>query len=186
MVVTERFVYLATPRTASRSVEQAVLSSSETVVYKSKQHHAPVPEVTEKLRQHEGKPVYTVVREPTRQALSWYYHAKGHLSRDFTDFIKKYKNGWLFGNHVNIYLNVPDTKITFLPFEHGINTVLEYMGLSNTDAPFIGQTEAGGRVLSETEEHHVRNRFRYDFPLHTSALNGPVAHNTTEFVLAHR
>ena len=182
MVVTERFVYLATPRTASRSIEQAVLASEERVLYKSKKHHAGAREVAEILRKHRGKPVYTVVRDPVRQALSWYYHCKASQHTTFIEFIKNYTNGWLFGGKLNIYLDVPDANITFVPLHQGANKVLEHMGLPNTESPHIGRTPASERACLPQEEEAVYLRFgRFDFPLYELAKDGPIEINTTEF-----
>lgn len=116
LIVPDRFVLLATPRTGSRALEQAFEG------IKSKDHHVhpeDLEETCETLLEGSSKlPKYTVTRNPYQHALSWYWHAEARHSTTpsvtgMCQFLKDRHISWYFSNRLNPYHAVADRILRY-------------------------------------------------------------------------
>ena len=69
IVIPDKFTFVATPRTGSRAISEAlILKYPEAITDYPKDHHTYPDAVPRDL------PIYTVIRNPTSQLLSWWAH----------------------------------------------------------------------------------------------------------------
>jgi hypothetical protein len=171
VIVTDNFILLATPRTASRTLEACVMQVADIHPTKTDKHHTKAAEVLATISRRPEVPVYTMLRNPLTQVVSWWKHAQKPV--DIETFIKKYRNGWLFNGRLNIYEGqfCKDTvQIKHMLFEDGVPAALEVLGLSlyDIDIPHIGKTDESTPAFDESL---VYARFPKDIELYNSYLN---------------
>lgn len=157
MVVTQDFVYVANPRTASRSTERLV-ESIYSPVDVSRVHHVK----TNHPKLRTSKPIYGTIREPFSWIVSWFHHV-GWPGNRFQEFVKEYTNGWLFDADLNIYR----AYITHtLRYSMGVTGMVEEMsglGLDETDEPWIGRTGPERTLWTPEIRNIAKARFSKDF-----------------------
>lgn len=117
LIIPEKAIILATPRTGSRALEAAFKKG-----VKTKEHHVHPEDVereAEVLVPGSSKlPKYTVCRNPYQQTLSWFYHAV--LRHDpmasttgLLSFIKDTHISWYFDRRLNPYHMVADRILRY-------------------------------------------------------------------------
>jgi hypothetical protein len=134
-------------------------------------HHVPVTEVPKDL------PVYTIIRNPYDQLLSWYYHAYKPQGRSFLDFIETYSNGrYLYKSRLNIYREVVTRHFVF---ERGLQRAMDDMGFPDIMVGWTGKTEpVPDKSLyldDEAVQKAIQSRFAADIELYeqvTGESNG--------------
>lgn len=97
MIIHEDFIYVANPRTASRATEMVLKDILGDAAQVTKLHH---PKTNHSALKRDV-PIYGVVREPLEWIVSWYHHTKRPVP--FPQFVKEYKNGWLFNSRLTVY-----------------------------------------------------------------------------------
>ncbi len=160
-----KIVLLATPRTGSRAIKEAVLEEAERrgeAFSVSKLHH-PFP--------HEvpgyGYEKWTIIRDPLDQLKSWITHADKW--DDPTDFIKTYKTRYFFyEGGMNIYSKLVDRYFVYEDQAH--KEIWESLGYKPKDIPIVGRTDSRARTLTEYQEALAQKRFYNDFKLYYNTL----------------
>jgi hypothetical protein len=146
-------------------MSQALRTIPGTIVHKT--HHAP-PKAILEARESFGLPTVTMVREPTRHMLSYYWPYTYNDPRRYTfaEYIIT-KQEFLApmyhydGLRLNIY--EPFTDQFFL-FEDSLEAFLEHWGLSDITLPTIGKEKRRGRSPDPamiTDEHRDLMRRYY-------------------------
>jgi len=164
VVVPRKFVFVANPRTGSRSMVQALLRMKGAV--RSERHHSNYDEVPTDL------PVYAIIRDPHTQLRSWWYQSSDRtLHRaTFCSWIRHQSQGfaplYFHANEAQTKLNIYHGLVTkYFLFERGLTAALEYMG-SPPPPVHIGQTNAHTYMLTEEDYATVEELFAEDIKLH--------------------
>lgn len=166
----QRAVVVATPRTGSRSINEAIISANPKGMLVVKPHHNWPHEVTRaacgaNCEEKGAYDVYTIIREPLSQLASWLNHTrKWH---DQEKFVAEYRTRYFcYDGYLNIYVNVA-TK--FFVFEDGGHQkLINALGL-DVQIPRVGKSEnpeVYKNVLSDESKRIARVRFRNDFELY--------------------
>lgn len=181
LIVPERFILLATPRTGSRALEQTFIGGISTHGDAGGEHHVhpeDVNDVAEKLVPGSSTlPKYTVCRNPVDHLRSWYHHARKDSPKTlsgFVTFIKEADISWYFTPTLNPYQWVADEifpyerngRITAYRISHRTGAILK------TEVPVIGASTGlqdtwlqSGEVLQAVNE-----RFQNDVYLYRSLV----------------
>lgn len=136
-------VFVATPRTASRAIMEAIMRAyPKSINTYPENHHVHPDEVPTTL----GK-VYGVIRNPYTHLISWFNNTFGGDGDTFQAFLDNYENfrffpgkanPWPGGYRLNMYAGV----ITdFLLFEDGVEAALDEMKVPKTFIDVVGKTE---------------------------------------------
>jgi len=133
VLIHKDWIYVANPRTASRSTEsmlEDVLRGKCTI---PPMHHPK----TDHPALKSGLPIFGVVRHPLDQLVSWFNHM--HLT-DFDEFIRTPKHKtWLLNDRLTIYASYMTHA---LPYEWGVrrivSTILGYDDVLGYEEPHIG------------------------------------------------
>jgi hypothetical protein len=89
IIVPDRYTFVATPRTASRAIVEALLRRyPKSITSYPKDHHID-PEYVPK-----DYPIYTVIREPLSHIMSWWYHVdyRNKVDRNPLQFAQQYRH----------------------------------------------------------------------------------------------
>lgn len=187
LIVPEKFILLATPRTGSRGLEKTFIggistqwdSNGEPRPREERAHHVhpdDVDEVAEKFVPGSSKlPKYTICRNPVSQLRSWYHHVNvNHTDRppslsEFVTFIKEADIAWYFTPTLNPYQYIA-TEI--LPYMRdgaiSASTISQKTGaLIKTEPPVIGASVGLSTTwLTEPKViEAVNGRFKRDVDL---------------------
>lgn len=154
VIVPDKFVFLATPRTASRAITEALLKKYPNAISEyPRNHHDPAPDTNE-------LPVYTVIRNPYDQLLSWYSHVV--MKRDpknrqsVFEFASTYENPMFFPKYNKYRLNIhAEQADKFIPYTSTLNKIayffelkdLERVGSKNTYKPTDREERDLWRIL---------------------------------------
>lgn len=184
LIVPERFVLLATPRTGSRALEQTFIGGISTHGDAGGEHHVhpeDVNDVAEKIAPGASKlPKYTVCRNPVDHLRSWYHHVNRNTPvtlSGFLTFIREADISWYFTPSLNPYQTVADE---IFPYErNGIITayrISHRTGASiipKTEAPVIGASTGLNDTWLENAEvrQAVNERFQDDMYLYRSLVH---------------
>lgn len=139
MVITPRYIYLATPRSASRTVTKAL---QDLGAVHEKPHHASL-EVVEAAKLHHNLPTITLLRDPAHILLSfwWVLQAKNVSFSEYitTGFYGIFAptlsalNGRKHPRRIYPYHSVTDE---YFPYAEGIPAFLVYLGYEDP-FPFV-------------------------------------------------
>jgi len=178
LIIPDRVIILATPRTGSRALEAAFSGGTKT-----KEHHVhPEDVLAEAERLVPGSsnlPKYTVCRNPYQQTLSWFYHAvlRHEPQADITgllSFIKETHISWYFDQRLNPYHAVAD-KI--LPYDRDARaTALAIYRATGAKAkkqvPLIGQSTGLDDAWLNSKDvlKAIEKRFPKDIELYSEVL----------------
>jgi hypothetical protein len=169
----QRVIVVATPRTGSRAIKEAILSG-DSHASATKYHH-PMPDEVRKVMERDDYAVWTMIREPLSQLKSWISHnERWKDSNTILDFIKNYDSKYFFRNGgMNIYNQEVDRYFIFE--QGGHQKMLDELWI-NEKVPVIGATGSAQRELTEAQENAARSRFAFDFKLYQQVLEGVEPH----------
>jgi hypothetical protein len=177
LIIPEKVIILATPRTGSRALEAAFSKG-----VKTKEHHVHPEDIAaeaEKLVPGSSKlPKYTICRNPYLQTLSWYWHAVARHEDPSTNgllkFIKDQHISWYFDQRLNPYHVVAD-KI--LPYDQDARaTALAIYRATGApvkkQVPLIGQSVGLQTTLLSDKAvlKAIEKRFPDDIELYSEVL----------------
>lgn len=177
ILVPGKFLFLATPRTASRSLKEMVRQNCKDTK-ETLEHHVHPEDIFSEFPEARDVPIFTVVREPYDHALSWFYHAvvrnapQRENTRDFLTFLRTMFISWYFSDRLNVYAEV---ATHFLPYQAGVVSAYETMTghAFEGKAPVIGlrpRTKPVSKMLTPFTERAVRQRFPQDIELWQALL----------------
>lgn len=153
LLVPNKFVFLNTPRTGSRAIS-AVFQG---LGYCPAQfHHTNISEV------HTDLPVFTMLRNPTTQLLSWWWDSRYIWC--FEDYIKEHWTG-ITWNHedLNPYAPIVDK---FFIYEHGLEPMFEELGLPQWSIPRVGVSQTEYKYITPEAIDLINERFPKDVALY--------------------
>jgi len=123
IVVPNKFIFLATPRTGSQAIAAALRQVPGSV--ESKIHHVEPEQIdntAEELAPGSSTlPRYTIARDPYTQMVSWYYHfylrntENVPQEESFIQFVTERQIHWLFGDRLNPYHEAADEVFLYEP-----------------------------------------------------------------------
>jgi hypothetical protein len=161
IIVPERFVFVSTPRTGSRSISEMLLAHGWN---QTKGHHTE-PEIV--LEEKGDLPVYSVFRNPRDIIVSWYCRLKFAAKPSLAEFCRGVENAWM--NPMHRYMEISDKSFNF---DDGIENIMTAMGVE----PVAGVPHIGGdkrRPIEWTHEAEVnaRRTFKRDFDYYEKMTN---------------
>lgn len=161
-----KFIFVATPRAASKSVVKALVKSGGLFVG----FHHDVPDQVPKNKKW---PIYAICRDPRTQMESWFKHTYYRHKMPFKSFLKFYSEGFYIPN-LNPYKYIAD-KI--FRFELGVPHILEAMKV-NTEFLEIphehkSTDEVDDKIVWDEEAYEIfNNRFAEEIYFHEGLKNG--------------
>ncbi len=137
--------YVFTPRTGSRTTEQAFL------------RYIPA---AQDIGRHHGyvecdEPVYATIREPCSQVLSHYWRVKDELG--FEQYVKQRTP------RLNIHHEIVDR---YFIYENGLVSIFEQLGFSGVRLEHIGATHADKVFLTPARIDLINRTFAEDVALY--------------------
>ena len=163
IVIPNKFTFVATPRTGSRAISEALIRKyPDAITEYPNDHHAAPDSVPTDL------PIYTVLRNPLDQLLSWWAHVdlRHNSWRGPIDFALEYENVMYLPKYDKFRLNIyGDVATVFMPYDRGLRRVADALDLRDietvgkSDLPHISQDE----IL--TLQRVLDNHFKYDMAL---------------------
>jgi len=162
-----RFIYLATPATASRTVSEVLIKQCGGEVLAAT-HHAHLSDMP--LLDNYSEPVYTLIRDPYDYVLSRYFykyrHAVNRSDQVLEAFIPKYSlesHSSPAGTIMQMYRGFVDR---YFLFEDGIAAFFAAVGFPDVDIPTIGASSAkaqGPRLKIEDVSLKVKELINQHF-----------------------
>lgn len=128
VIVPESYTFVATPRTGSRSISEAILAERDGAISDYPRNHHVLPESVPR-----DYHVYTVIRHPVAQLYSWYYHVvkRNGGKLPFSRFIREYNNPQFLDRDTKYPLNMYAEVATYwYVFENGLDGCREGLGLT--------------------------------------------------------
>lgn len=178
VIIPNKFIYLATPRTGSRAIAAALMSIRE--ARETPEHHIHPQDIDKNanylLPGSEELPTITVIRDPYEQVLSVFHHVfTRHLTgRDATEadllrFIKEAKVAWWFADRLYPYHAVADVTFQYQPhLQHTMNEIAYEMGLY--PCPVVGMVgvtkNRQTHLLTSPVKEKIDERFPDDVQLY--------------------
>ena len=159
----QHVIVVATPRTGSRAIRQALHNANVPNMTITRVHHE-FPHEVEAIR-NIGYPyeVWTMIREPVSHLKSWISYT-GRWN-DALEFIKTYRGRYFFyEGGMNIYNKIVDR--TFLFEDNGHQAMLDALKIEHGQIPVIGKTDSTKHGLSEKQIEVAKQRFAKDFELY--------------------
>lgn len=172
VIVPGKFIYVCTPRTASRSVITALWTVPGVI---GSVHRHVDPSEAQDAQEKYQLPILTFTREPCRHLLShwWRNYQIRPDHRDFTWFIQHGKVGrfrWPFKtgvkeNRLNCYHRVANV---YFPLELGVEAFFDEWNLQPEKISYIVEDGAHPADRHITDEHHqlVKQHFSEDVALY--------------------
>ena len=164
----QKVLVVATPRTGSRSLMQAIEDAKFPGAHKTKVHHDWPHEVS-RAASGGNYEVWSIIREPLHQLRSWIYHAGMDKTPD--KFIRQYKNRYFFyEGGMNIYNRVVHRYFVFE--NNGHARLLNALGasLEPHKIPWIGRSNSLsddlGMFFDDSCVAMAKDRFKLDFELY--------------------
>lgn len=178
VVVPGKFIFLATPRTGSRAVKEALLKYAPGAV-ESREHHThpgDIDSTAEKLLEGSSDlPRFSVIRDPYDQARSMFYHAHvRHMptgtdptSNDFIKWLGEFgvgkgANPWWFNTTLYPYKDHSDRIFEY--WRHLVRTIFAAGGLCQPPGiDWVGASKgAPENLMNEQARAAVDERFGDD------------------------
>lgn len=178
------FIFAATPRTGSRAISKALLTIEGASRWKDDSgrdmHHVHPEELAGKTN---GLPIYSVIRCPYDQTLSWFYHAivrhdpvMAYAER-FHTFIREAYIGWFFNQRLNPYHEISTKIFLYQPELSGVvRSILRESGLDSQatqieEPETIGKSVSLDKKLIDSQARELVNeRFKEDIRLYKRIL----------------
>ena len=134
IIIPDKFVFLATPRTASRALAEALIRKYPNAITEYPRHHHDPPPDNNEL------PCYAVIRNPFDQIMSWHSHindpakTRPENRQSLLDFAKTYENVMFFPKYnkyrLNIHAEVADKLI---PYTNTLDKVAAFFELDDLE-----------------------------------------------------
>jgi hypothetical protein len=172
ILVPQKFVFLATPRTASRTLKEMIRTTHDETK-ESREHHIHPEDIFRDFPEARDIPRYALIREPYDQVLSWFHHAivrhdrAAETAGQFKHFIRTGAFSWYFHDTLNPYNEVAE----LLPYQRGVLKAYEYMATKpyhKKKAPVVGlrpRTLSNAKMLNEENRALIEERFPRDIEL---------------------
>lgn len=166
VIVPDKFTFVATPRTGSRALAEALIKQyPQSVTDYPRDHHTDVSMVPADY------PIYTVIREPVSHLISWYYHVDArhkNNKRSFDSFVKEYDSPQYFCRY-NKYILNPYAEIAdnLFVYERGLQLAANAMGIEHT-IEVVGKSNMSPIKIDTGTMDYVRQAFAEDFALYES------------------
>lgn len=128
VIVPNSYTFVATPRTGSRSLSEAILAEKSGAISDYPRDHHLTPESVPK-----DYNIYTVIRHPVSQLYSWYYHVekRNDTGVSFSKFIREYHNPQFLDRNQKYPLNMyAEIANYFYIYENGLDGCREGLGLT--------------------------------------------------------
>ncbi len=176
VIVPDRFIFLETPRTASRSVAVTIEESVRFAKRSNCRHVKP-----EDVPRETGLPIWTFTREPVSHLYSWYKY--GLENNDFSVFNEDRSKILTFPqfvakefcplqgfepNCLNIYYGVANH---FWPLEWGLSAFFLKLGIKPKNKHFIGEIK-GLQSTPFVDRDLFQAKFKRDTELYSVAVGG--------------
>lgn len=169
IIFPDRFMYLNTPRCASRSVKTALKQVGGCIV--DKVHHTRPDLVAEAKAQYKV-PAITMFRHPAHILLSYWWKHRSYLGTTFSEYIERGKTIVLW-HRVFPYSELTDE---YFPYEKGIPALFEHLGLpAPAVVPSIGMRLHDRPDHSYITGEHLKTvweHFPDDMELYEKLING--------------
>ena len=163
MLIHKDWLFVANPRTASRSVEQMLVTMLGDAVRITDVHHPKTNHPAFKR----GLPTYGIVRDPLDQLVSWYHHMG---LDDFEAFLKDDSPNWLL-KRMTIYAGYMTHAF---PLELGVTEIVNTIVGNNTanmyEEPYIGATGADKSLWTPALITYAQQKYAQDFELYWETL----------------
>lgn len=167
IIVPDKFIFLCTPRSGSRSTVAALHVLDGTIV--SDNHHGTIDEVIEAKKKY-GLKTITTLRDPAHILLSYWWGFLRHkpLRITFEDHIKRSPATILWGR-IFPYHELTDE---YFLFSKGLDAFFKYLGFPDLNVPKIGVRPKAQQRLPDpnyiTEEHRalIKEKFPDDVALY--------------------
>ena len=150
IIVPDKFVFLATPRTASRAISEALIRKYPNAITEYPRfHHYPPPDDNE-------LPVYAVIRNPFDQILSWHNHVNRSHSVENkispVQFASTYENVMHLPKYNKYRLNIhADIADKLIEYTDTLNKVADFFELDDLEQ--VGR--ARKRSVTDREERDL-------------------------------
>jgi hypothetical protein len=153
VIIPDKAIYLATPRSASRTTTKVLTDLGCTYVHP---HHNSRAKVIAAKKKY-SLPTITLLRDPLHMLLSWWWPNKKQHS--FATHISCFGGMW---NQGRIYPYYDITDEYFL-FTHGVNAFLEHLGLpTDVEMPHEGNNYTDPACVTEEHRQECYRRFPAD------------------------
>lgn len=169
------FIFAATPRTGSQAIAKALMTLEG--AYASKDHHVHPEDIPT------GKIVYSVIRDPYDQTLSWFYHAVVQYdpvmayAERFHTFIREAYIAWFFNQRLNPYHEISTKIFLYQPeLSKVVRSMLRESGLDSQatqieEPETIGKSVSLDKKLIDSQARELVNeRFKEDIRLYKRIL----------------
>ena len=176
VIVPGKFIFLCTPRTGSRSVSSALRAIPDVVI--GPVHHAHPKDILE-AQNKTGLPTITIIREPCRQLLSYFWpqivNGSGRSFKEYVETQPIIPDHFQFNGayRLNIYEEITDH---FHLFEKGLEAFFDHWGLSNLNLPLIGTYKGAKKpdpaYITRTFKEIVGEYFGKDLALYRKVRAG--------------
>ena len=160
IVIPNKFIFLATPRTGSRAISEALIRKYPQAISEYPTNHHGQPAETNKLRK------YSVVRNPVDQILSWWSHntVNRHIIIEQTplEWAQTFDNVMYFARFEKYVLNM-HAEITdhFLPYTDDMDVIKKELELD--DLEVIGRSRYRD-IVTEEQIQEVSDYIDKEFP----------------------
>ena len=164
VIIPSGLTFVATPRTASRAITEALLSRYPDAISDYPKDHHMWPDSVPR-----DYPIYTVLRNPVYQMISWWHHVdvRHGSKRGVLQFAQEYDNIMFMPRHeeysLNIYAEIADH---FLPYHRDMKVITKALGIEGHMAQ-VGKhrsCEIKGKEWLELDEY-MKEAFPADMKL---------------------
>ena len=161
----QRVIVVATPRTGSRSVRDAILQAAPPGAIWTKPHHDRAEEVRAAAGNGSYE-VWTIIRDPWTQLESWSHHTGYHynIERMVRDYRGRY---FFYDGGMNIYNKVATRYFVFE--EDGHQKLVDALEL-DVEVTNDYKSKPNQVVWSEAARNIAKERFALDFYLYGKEL----------------
>ena len=169
VILPSGLTFVATPRTGSRAISEALLSKHKDAISDYPQNHHMWPESVPK-----DYPIYTVIRNPADQMVSWWHHVDVRHSskRTILEFAQEYNNIMFFPRNekyiLNIYAEIADVFIPYDPKLKNVSNVLNLSKIKIVGKPSARITDREHKDLTE----YMSEAYKADVLLWYKVLRG--------------
>lgn len=156
VILPSGLTFVATPRTGSRAISEALLRKHEDAISDYPQDHHMWPESVP-----QDYTIYTVIRNPVDQMISWWNHVdvRAKSKRRVVQFAKEYSNVMFLpadGKYrLNIYGEIADI---FMPYDSKLQIVAKTLKLD--DLQVVGKSKV---KVTKAERIELSNYLNHAF-----------------------
>jgi len=162
VIIPNKFIFTATPRTGSRAISEALLRKYPEALsdYPSKHHDHPTTNLE--------LPVYTVIRNPLDQLLSWWAHVdiRAGSPRRPLQFAEEYENVMFLPKYEKYRLNIhADIADKFLLYSNNMYHITKELDIH--DLVRVGRSPSIPATNTEKAElkEYIESEFAADLAL---------------------